>query len=700
MTTRTCFIFDQKWPGNQALRMRLPDVAQAVAFLLPCSKDGRSGYRVGIDASDTTKVSIKPVVFGVIGSAFATVASDTPPSSTAIVAHGVAAATPILIEVRYIDGTIELRVNDVVKLSWAGAGAGAYGAYTHFGFDSDVAGAVVTKIELATLVKTDPDAQTEVWLGVCDGNVVCSLDGVTAQVIGQAAFPPGVPVTLKAYQGHVVGIGGGNARKIDPRLLTVLPWGGTTATTALPGAIESATPGVYIAGTTRMTLLENDGDRLAMGGDPQDEQNVWWCALGDDDDWDVSAIDRPGRAFATSFDFPGRIGEPVTALKQASDGFLIIGCKTSVWRKQGDPAIAIPHITPAAIGTGITGKDAMALAVSSANGTPVTFTLAHTTAGFAAIPNSGPIIPLSPMVLTEGIQLPRGHESEYRVIVRRDTQRHNAMIYLTKVVSGSSLHFAYDERTGQFSPQAGGFMPDAFPDLLGPMSACVYRGQLLIGTRDGRVLFVDDSVDEDDGETIVPRMAAQVMDEPDTSMDTILSRMAITPGLESGPINYAVYAGRTPEEAYQGAQRRLLFSGVCEGVQGAGRPITRVVRAPALVLELSAPNGGAIEVERVEMLIRRGRILTRKIAAPIPTVMPLCPFPATVAADDGDDGPGPGDPYMQYLWEDQLHRDMIQSSTNDEQSRIMVGEHQGGNHTTNNGGQDSMASGDGTIVPF
>ena len=699
---RSCLVFSQTWPGNRALRMRLPDVTQKVAFLIPCSKDGKSGYRVGIDASDATKVSICPVAFGTIGSPESTGSEDTPASGSAIVAHGVSSGVPVLLEARYIDGALELYVNDTLALRWGGAGEGAYGAYTHFGFESAVTGAVVSKVELATLVKTDPDAQTEVWIGVCDGNVLCSLDGLTAQVIGQGAFPPGVPVVLKPYQGNVYGIGGGVARKINPRTLSVAAWGGTTATTALPGAVEDGAGG-YLAGATRMTLMENDGDRLVLAGDPQDPQNAWWCALGNADDWDTSALDRPGRAFATSADFPGRIGEPIVALKQSSDGFLIIGCTRSIWRKQGDPAIAIPQITPAAIGTGITGRDAMALAVSSVSGDPVTFVLAHTTAGLAAIPNAGPIVPISPMVLTEGVQLPSGAEAQYRVLVRRDARRHHTMIYLTRLAGGESLHFAYDERTGQFSPAAGGFMPDVLPETLGPMSACVYRGELLLGGRAGQVVHVDEDAEDDDGVTVAGRMAAQVLDEPDTSKDTIMSRLAITPALESGPMTFAVYGGRTPEEAYQGPARVLKFAGTYESVQAAGRTSVRTARAPALVLEIASPDGGGpFSVERVEVSTRPARILTRKVAQPVPDPDPLCPFPAPPSGDDsGDSGPGPGAPYIEFLFDAPYTEDMhLDGPGPEEIVRILAGDPASHDGPPSRGDYEQSGDGSVVVVPF
>lgn len=686
---RSCVVFAAKWPGNHALRVRLPDVAQKVALLLPCSKDGRSGYRVGIDSSDSTKVSIRPVTFGTIGTAETTTASDTPPSATASVAHGVAAGTPMLLEVRFVNGALEVRVNDGDPLIiWQGAGVGAYGAYMHFGFESAVSGAVVQKAELLTLVATEPDAQTEAWIGVCDGNVLISLDGATVQTIGQAAFPPGVPVAMRPYQGKVYAIGGGSARTIDPVLLSVLPWGGITSLTALPGATESS-PGVFVAGTTRMTMIENDGDRLALAGDPQDPQNLWESALGDADDFDVTALDRPGRAFATSADFPGRIGEPIKGLLRASNGAMVIGCKTTIWVKMGDPALGVPSITPASLGTGVTGKDAMTLAAGG-------IALMHTTSGLMMLPVGGAPVPLSQLVLTEGIQLPRGDEDLYRVIVLRDTQRHRTMVYLTLLAGGTSLHFAYDERVGQVQPTAGGFFPDVLPESMGPMSACVYRGELLIGTRDGRVLFVDDDATTDDGATIVAKMTVDLLDEPDTSHETILTNMALTPGLASGPIEYTAYGGRTPEEAYQGPYRRLLHAGTCRGIQDAGRPIKRSVRAAAIVVELTAPAGGRIEVERLEVATHPGRILSRKIRNPIPVPAMVC-APPVVATDGGaDGGPGPGSPAIEYLLDAQYNEAVIEQNQSGD-AMVMHAAPDGGGTAL---GAHSHWTGEGVVVPF
>ena len=55
---REAVVFSQAWPGNSAVRLSLTDPDHRVRVLLPCSKDARTAFEIGTDA--TTPVSDEP----------------------------------------------------------------------------------------------------------------------------------------------------------------------------------------------------------------------------------------------------------------------------------------------------------------------------------------------------------------------------------------------------------------------------------------------------------------------------------------------------------------------------------------------------------------------------------------------------------------------------------------------------------------
>ena len=80
-------------------------------------------------------------------------------------------------------------------------------------------------------------------------------------------------------------------------------------------------------------------DRIILAG-AEIAPHVWYASRqGDPLDWDYvpEALDSQ-RAIAGPASEAGVPGDPITALAPHSDDYLIIGCRYSMWRMQGDPA--------------------------------------------------------------------------------------------------------------------------------------------------------------------------------------------------------------------------------------------------------------------------------------------------------------------------------------------------------------------------
>ena len=180
------------------------------------------------------------------------------------------------------------------------------------------------------------------------------------------------------------------------------------------------------------------------------------------------------------------------------------------------------------------------------------------------------------------------------------------------------------------------------PDTMGPTASCVWRGKALFGTRDGYVMEFDDAKKDDDGTAIDCRFGYSIIDDQTLERDTILHKIVIVPSEGSDDITYKVYRGNTPQEAYERNSNDLLLTGT---VPRAGKPIVTGCRAPALFLELSNNAAAeAIQVERVEVVTSRGRMLTNRTyqAVGSSSLSGCVPGEGTTPGDPSGKGPGAG----------------------------------------------------------
>jgi len=563
------------FPGGSVITLSVPKPSYNVKVIVPGSVDGRTRYEAGIEGAN---VVVRRVAFGVVGSNLTNSATDTPPGAPATTAHGLPANVPLVLDVRDKDGQIEVRLNGTLFIRHTIDTAdyytvfNAYANLRYYGFVSEVDGAVISKAEISPLVQSEPTPMTEIMAIVCDGNLIITEDGVNSQVVAAGVFGKTGLVSMVEYQRKVWMIGTGIARVFDPdpSALSVSAW--TASSGTFPGS--SGLP----AGQTRCTILTNFLDRLFIAGDPVDPQNGMLTAVGDATNMDTAA-DNSGRAFELATGLTGRIGQPLTCATQAANGVLILGCVAQIWRFVGDPALGTPSLTPASLSSGLTGKDSAALADAST-------LIAHSPDGAFTIGSAPgePAIPLSAPVLSAGLELDRETAAAIYQIVVRDPGRKLTYFFMTPVVSGACVHYVYDEVVGKFTPERGGWFEDVYDPSIGPTAACMFRGNLVLGTRDGRVLYYDDDATADDGEAFVSNAPLTLADPKMSNHDAILvDRVSLVLGDGSDPVQLRVYRGRTAEEAMVGSVRSRAWS---REVPARGCVIRQTVSAPALSFEL------------------------------------------------------------------------------------------------------------------
>jgi len=666
-----------------------------VGATVPMSLDGQTRWESIVDS---TNVTIYQRAFGAARTVVSTGASDIPPSGTATTAHGLSLTVPYESQTRVFDGVVEVWLNGVRKLRVTipeddyFVTSNSYGRLRYYGFCSDTSGAVVQKATLATLEKKPLSFQTEALIAVCDGNVWLARDETSISKIASNQFVRSGPVSLEVQGQRVYGLDGVNVRVIDPTLPSVDPVGGTTAATAFPGATE-VSPGVFQTGTTRMTIISAFLDRLAVAGDPQDPQNVYLSATGDPTNFDLGA-DPPGQAFALSAAYPGRIGEPVTALQQSSKGVLVIGNPNQIWQLTGDPAVvAFPDVSPLSLNIGISGKNAMTLVsdgVLLAHSPSEGLLKIQSQVGGVSEPTS-----VSTPILTQSITFPASNRDDYLTQVIRDPARNNTHVFLTPKTSGSAVHFCYSERVGQFVPGAGGFFPDRFDDSIGPTASCLWRGKLILGTRYGALLKFGRTVESsDDGTVFTSQMPLTILDLEGTDNDTILHKAKITLALDSDPIDFRVYGGRSVEDVLTGSGRTLLSRAT---VNPNDATTFCMGRSPGLSLEVwNTTLGRTWALEAVEVWVSTGRIM-RRSAIKTRTPAAYCEPPAVVASDSGDSGPGDGStppPDEQFYWLP-IGDDLPGGVPNEQQPTILL--EQGA--ATNQHDSLGTSSGSGVAMP-
>lgn len=628
--------------------------AHEIKVLRLSSGDGRWCFEVGIE---TTKWVIRTVVAGVPGVSVTNGADDIPAAAPCEANHLIPAGNaPFSFRVRLVNNTLALFVNgsETPTLSHA-LTAGeitAFGRNRHWGFGTDVTSAKVVNPRICSL-EADVTPRLDALVGACGGGIYVTLDETGPRLVAAGAVNTVGPVSMCAYQQHVYIVDGVHALVLNISTLTVTNWGTSTGGGVLPGSTETGTPGTFVVGTTRMTIVYNAGDRVGLSGDGQDPQNAYESAIGNADDWDTGAADQVGHAIALSNELPGRIGEPIIGAVELSANSLLYICQNSFWRRVGDFALGIPLLERVEAAFGGSGKDA----VFRLSGGSV---MVHSpTKGAAMIGAGGSVRELSTEWLTDGITLATEDIALYAVQVLRDPTRSLVYFFLTPRESpdaGFTIHFTYCERTAAL--YGCGWFATTLPASIGPTASCLWKGKPVLGTRDGYLLTVDGTVKNDDGDAIdcnIPVLMAPDGGRPGPDQETVLSRFAIQQSVAtaqtpaSGTISYTVFGGQTSEMAYAGTERWTLIPE--SSAPPNEQPVIRSVRSPVIVMELSNSSDEDVSI-RAEMVwgeMEFGARFGRRSRSGVPSLSPPTRSPTgDLSHPDPDsptppmDGPGPG----------------------------------------------------------
>jgi hypothetical protein len=83
-------------------------------------------------------------------------------------------------------------------------------------------------------------------------------------------------------------------------------------------------------------VIESDGGRIHLAGDPLDPNQVYGCTLGEPHNWSF-ATDSEGSAFELGTGKAAKPGDAVTAILEYKDDVKIIGCRSEAWIIKGSP---------------------------------------------------------------------------------------------------------------------------------------------------------------------------------------------------------------------------------------------------------------------------------------------------------------------------------------------------------------------------
>lgn len=557
--TRLVVVAGTALPALSSVVCRIADPAKQVAVCVLCSPDGRSCYEVYTTGGTSGNIRIRRVLLG------------TAASHVSTSAHGLTTAVPYNLEVRVIRGVISayLDGSTTAAVTYTVPATDPFLLFDGFGFASSVNAAKVLSLQVCSLI-AELSERTEVLVAVSGGEVWASTDGETISRVDSRAMNPTGPVSMVEFEQKMYMVDGTNARIFDPSDMSVAAWVPTSG--SLPGAI------VGVDGSTNGTFLENHIGRLWIGGMGDDPQNIVATAINDPLDLDTGS-DLPGAAFALGVSDTAKIGQPVVGMLSTSSSRILIGCTGSIWEIRGDPTLSgAVDVNPLSRDFGISGKDAWTMAGEG-------LVVAHARQGVVSIPEGG-----SPQIISRGTLTiapleNRDWLNEGTTQVIRDVSRHGTHVFLT-LTDGESTHLWCDERINGLSEAVGGYFPESYPDVCGPMASCVYRGEVLLGGTDGYIRVFDDDYKHDDGSTIVSNAPLGLVVDPDLQHDTLLEGGELILSVDSDPITFTVYEAATPEEAYGVRGDRLTRYSKVSGSRSI-IPLTRRCRAGAIVCDLS-----------------------------------------------------------------------------------------------------------------
>ena len=290
---------------------------------------------------------------------------------------------------------------------------------------------------------------------------------------------------------------------------------------------------------TGCPLIARYRDRIVLAGS-YDAPHVWYMSRqGDPEDWDYSEDGSDAkRAVAGTDADAGTIGEPITALVTHSDDYMVIGCVSSLWQMNGDPAFG-GNLINLSETVGILSAGAWCygpngeIVFLSAGG------LYMLRAGGQAKPK-----PISNKKLP--VDLAAIDPNVYTISMAYDTRLHGVHITLAPSSATGNKHWWMDWDTQTFWPDT--YQGDHEPFIIHTHNADTSSlAAPILGCRDGYLRRFSNDAEQDDGSEIESYVKIGPIALAGGFDHGMLKKLVATLAEGSGDVSWEVATGQSAE---------------------------------------------------------------------------------------------------------------------------------------------------------
>lgn len=627
--SREVITFASAIPNPGQVTVRSETIAHELSIPIRMDPDGRTCLEVAIVGADLV---LRPRRF------------NKPQAALATAPHGISVGRPFSLRVR-LDGTLVVGI--VIREDGSTVEVQAdvleRASVIPWGVASAVDGATAQDI---TTGGTAPQFTTvnEVIYWLQGGNLYAIYTDLTVELVYPNLFAPDDTVQTDNVDGVAIFVGSGKSRKVNM----------VTRAGGLWTATSGSLPGATGPGTTTATLITILAGSVVLAGMPEQPLALYGSASGEIDTWDLADLTE-GHAWIRTSGDSSTIGDPILCLAPGSNGSLFVGCTNSVNYMLGNPYEGTDRIITRSYTFGVSGPNAAVMIGTPGGGDAIAMHAPH---GLMLAPLGGAPIPVSLDTLTEHIAFDVAERAGVRVTLAPDPERRMLHCFVTG--PGRSVYVSYAEFIGGYAQGGRGYFPITLP--VEPTCAKIWKGSVILGTKDGRLVKFDAASGTEGtelGQPLTGKISSHLLHAGPIESDTILRRFTALMSRNSATCEVRIYGGATPEDAY--ADRQLLA-----GPRPMG-PSTWAwschARSPAMVAEFTF--SGLVTIEAID-IEASSALLTRRTpkrtppAIPGPckpaSVPPAPPTPTTpTETGDGDGGtlpdgnPNPTDPTTEPM---------------------------------------------------
>lgn len=358
----------------------------------------------------------------------------------------------------------------------------------------------------------------------------------------------------------------------DPLLNTI------TIMTATAGQVPTGNP-----------LICRYLDRIVVAG-AEIAPHVWYMSRqGDPLDWDYSQEDSR-RAVAGTASEAGVPGTAITALIPHSDDYLIMGCRSEIWRLRGDPAFG-GQLDSLSHAVGIIGRNAWCLG-------PAGELIFLSLDGIYVLAPGGNSYPESMSRETLPREFLNLDPNMVIASLEYDVTGRGVHIYLTPDSSNARMHWwlDWDRKT---------FWPVSMDSDHEPTATCAVQGVtiedsgVILGGRDGTLRRLSDLADVDS--RIPFATYAEIgpialgRDGETGSIVTMSGEIAIG----SGDVTWATH----PAQTFEGTET-VAASDTGTFIAGLNASVYPACRGQAVMIKLTGEVGRGWSIEQVIATVR------------------------------------------------------------------------------------------------